>query len=204
MERGLVQVGQQQDNVLSTVNSLHAKLDGILNAAASHPHVSETHQARYASIAGRADNQNIPRRVQAVTRIGANAQDTGLSGTLQPVPGPGPPPAGISATSSTSEKATTATSGRPLCVSLDGQDFYFQAADLPSNPPSIHYSDDIPGLFRDWHSSGLLVVSGHGIPIKHWDKFYKKRGYGGVVTTDVWETIKAEWGNWKVRTNITE
>ncbi|KAH9842314.1 uncharacterized protein C8Q71DRAFT_876050 [Rhodofomes roseus] len=55
--------------------------------------------------------------------------------------------------------------------------------------------DNIPSLFREWHTSNLLTIAGRGIPVKHWDKVYKKRS--GVVETDAWHALRVEWGNWK-------
>ncbi|KAH9927790.1 uncharacterized protein B0H18DRAFT_875189 [Fomitopsis serialis] len=88
----------------------------------------------------------------------------------------------------------TTPADRCVCVNLDGRDIYFEKADLP-DPPAIHFSDDIPGLFLEWHASRRLIIAGHGIPIKHWDKLYKKRNK--LVETDAWKAIKVEWGNWK-------
>ena len=80
-------------------------------------------------------------------------------------------------------------------ITLDGEDIYFDRADLPG-PPAVHYSTNLPGLFRDWHDSSLLTVGNRGIPIKHWDKLYNKRK--GVTRTNAWTAIKMEWMNWKV------
>ncbi|TFY58918.1 hypothetical protein EVJ58_g6115 [Rhodofomes roseus] len=79
-------------------------------------------------------------------------------------------------------------------ISLDDQDIHIDKTHLP-DPPAIHFSDDIPALFEQWNTSQLLKIDGHGIPIKHWDKVYKKRN--GLVETDAWKAIKVEWGNWK-------
>ncbi|KAH9913413.1 uncharacterized protein B0H18DRAFT_888284 [Fomitopsis serialis] len=86
------------------------------------------------------------------------------------------------------------TSTQHIRISLDGHDIQFDRAHLP-DPPAIHFSDDISALFRDWHMSQWLRINGRGIPIKHWDKIYKKRN--GLVETDAWKAIKVEWGNWK-------
>ncbi|KAH9842322.1 uncharacterized protein C8Q71DRAFT_852893 [Rhodofomes roseus] len=56
-------------------------------------------------------------------------------------------------------------------------------------------TNNIPSLFREWHTSNLLTIAGRGIPVKHWDKVYKKRS--GVVETDAWHALRVEWGNWK-------
>ncbi|KZT72430.1 hypothetical protein DAEQUDRAFT_755239 [Daedalea quercina L-15889] len=90
--------------------------------------------------------------------------------------------------------AVTSARQRPVCINLDGEDLHVDKTHLP-DPPAIHFSDDIPALFREWHASQLLVIAGRGIPIKHWDKLYKKRN--GIAETDAWHAIKVEWGNWK-------
>ncbi|EPS93784.1 hypothetical protein FOMPIDRAFT_92652 [Fomitopsis schrenkii] len=81
-------------------------------------------------------------------------------------------------------------------VSINGKDILIEPVHLP-DPPAVHFSKDIPALFHEWHSSQMLMISGRGIPIKHWDKIYKKTGGTIAGKKDIWQAIKAEWGNWK-------
>jgi hypothetical protein len=77
---------------------------------------------------------------------------------------------------------------------LEDEDFAFDRTDV-SDPPAKHFSDDIPGLFQQWHHSDLLIVNGRGIPIKFWPEFYRaKKG----IKQGAWKLIRVEWGNWKV------
>jgi hypothetical protein len=39
-------------------------------------------------------------------------------------------------------------------------------------------------------------VNGHGIPIKYWGEFFKKLKTRSK--NSAWDSIKVEWGNWKV------
>ncbi|KAG1748445.1 uncharacterized protein EDB91DRAFT_1079400 [Suillus paluster] len=56
---------------------------------------------------------------------------------------------------------------------------------VPS-PPTVHLSKDINRLCEEWEESNLLVVNGHGIPIKYWGEFYKK---GKGVKTAAWDAL---------------
>ncbi|KAG0702936.1 hypothetical protein DFH29DRAFT_998890 [Suillus ampliporus] len=76
---------------------------------------------------------------------------------------------------------------------LDGERFEYDKAHVPE-PPTIHLSQDIEWLCKEWESSNLLCVGGHGIPVKHWGEFYK-RGKG--VKNTAWDALRVEWGNWK-------
>ncbi|KAG2751610.1 hypothetical protein P692DRAFT_20872294 [Suillus brevipes Sb2] len=78
-------------------------------------------------------------------------------------------------------------------VLLNGEKFEYDKALVPE-PPTIHLSQDIDWLCKEWESSNLLCVGGHGIPVKHWGEFYK-RGKG--VKNTVWDALRVEWGNWK-------
>ncbi len=78
---------------------------------------------------------------------------------------------------------------------LDGVRIAFDKTTVP-NPPQVSFADDISRLFREWHQSELLVIGGHGIPIKHWGWFYKKRTH---IKSHVWDVIRAKWNKWKVR-----
>ncbi|KAG2745160.1 hypothetical protein P692DRAFT_20837017 [Suillus brevipes Sb2] len=76
---------------------------------------------------------------------------------------------------------------------LDGEKFEYDKALVPE-PPTIHLSQDIDQLCKEWESSNLLCVGGRGIPVKHWGEFYK-RGKG--VKNTAWDALRVEWGNWK-------
>ncbi|GBE85378.1 hypothetical protein SCP_0705730 [Sparassis crispa] len=83
-------------------------------------------------------------------------------------------------------------------VNLGGEDFAFDKTQVP-DPPSIHFSDDIPRLFREWHSSTVLRIpinTGCSIPIKYWDLFYKKKS-SVPGKEKAWGRVRMKWGNWK-------
>ena len=46
-------------------------------------------------------------------------------------------------------------------------EFAFDVCDV-LDPPAINFSNDIDWHFCEWEISTLLVINGHGIPIKHW------------------------------------
>ncbi|KAJ7670160.1 hypothetical protein DFH06DRAFT_911082, partial [Mycena polygramma] len=64
-------------------------------------------------------------------------------------------------------------------------------------PPNIHFSSDMPRLFREWEESGLLTVNGSGIAIKDWPLFYKRRKQAAGQKNGAWDKIRTVWGNWK-------
>jgi hypothetical protein len=64
-------------------------------------------------------------------------------------------------------------------------------------PPAQRFSRDIPNLFREWEVSNLLQIDGKGIPVKDWDKIYKKKV---GLFLQAWKAIRVQWGNWKVCT----
>jgi hypothetical protein len=79
-------------------------------------------------------------------------------------------------------------------VQLGDNKFSFDRTTV-DDPPAKHFSEDIEGLFEQWNNLSLLIVNGHGIPIKYWPKFYQaKKGF----KSGAWKAIRVEWGNWKV------
>ncbi|KAF8417536.1 hypothetical protein L210DRAFT_3767239 [Boletus edulis BED1] len=72
-------------------------------------------------------------------------------------------------------------------------EFTFDIRYIP-DPPAINFSNDIDRLFREWEVSTLLVINGHGVPVKHWGQFYKK-AVGAKDTA--WDALKTKWGKWK-------
>ncbi|KAJ7269211.1 hypothetical protein C8J57DRAFT_991959, partial [Mycena rebaudengoi] len=64
-------------------------------------------------------------------------------------------------------------------------------------PPNIHFSGDIPRLFREWESSTLLMVNGRGISIKHWPLFISV-GSKAVTSKMVPGIRFGQWGNRKL------
>ncbi|KAJ7825672.1 hypothetical protein B0H14DRAFT_3874404 [Mycena olivaceomarginata] len=81
-------------------------------------------------------------------------------------------------------------------VLLDGEEFSFDSTQVP-NPPNIHFSNDIPRLFKEWESSTLLRVNGRGIAIKDWPMFYQRRKQSRSHKSGAWDKIRTAWGNWK-------
>ncbi|KAJ6598543.1 hypothetical protein B0H10DRAFT_1959374 [Mycena sp. CBHHK59/15] len=84
-----------------------------------------------------------------------------------------------------------------MVVLLDDEELTFDYTRVP-NPPNIHFSGDIPRLFREWESSTLLIVNGRGIAIKYWPLFYRRRKQGLNHKNGAWDKIRTVWGNWKV------
>lgn len=84
-----------------------------------------------------------------------------------------------------------------MVFDLDGETLYFDKTRVP-NPPCVNFSGDISRLFREWHTSTILTVNGRGIPVKHWEQFYKKRK---GIKEHAWELVGVKWGKWKVRNN---
>ena len=79
-------------------------------------------------------------------------------------------------------------------LNLPHTEFMFNIHNVP-DPPTINFSNDIDWLFHKWEISTLLIVNGHGIPIKHWGQFYKKAA--GAKGT-AWNALKTKWSKWKV------
>ncbi|KAH9840011.1 uncharacterized protein C8Q71DRAFT_703190 [Rhodofomes roseus] len=169
------QVKHSQDQILSSVTTLCTKLNTLIDTRL---HIDPSRVATstqgpgYVPTGSRADNRNIPSSVQASVPL-TTTLDPRITRTVP---------------------QEIAPANNRVCINLDGQDIYFDKSDLP-DPPAVHFSDNISALFREWHESRRLVVAGHGIPIKYWDKLYQKRN--GFVNTDAWRAIKVEWGNWK-------
>ncbi|KAJ7655998.1 hypothetical protein DFH06DRAFT_991982 [Mycena polygramma] len=84
-----------------------------------------------------------------------------------------------------------------MVVVLDNdEEFTFDITRVP-NPPNIHFSSDMPRLFREWEDSALLTVNGRGIAIKYWPLFYKRRKQAASQKNGAWDKIRSVWGNWK-------
>ncbi|PBK65763.1 hypothetical protein ARMSODRAFT_1021807 [Armillaria solidipes] len=79
-------------------------------------------------------------------------------------------------------------------VFLDELAVMFDPAKVPSIP-AVSFADDIAGLARNWHSSNLLVLGGHGIPIKHWDKIYKAQFN---IRKNAWKSFRSTYSDWHV------
>ncbi|OSD07468.1 hypothetical protein PYCCODRAFT_1463720 [Trametes coccinea BRFM310] len=88
---------------------------------------------------------------------------------------------------------TTIPSDNLMLFELDGERIPFDRTTVP-NPPQVSFANDLSRLFREWHQSTLLVISGRGIPIKHWAWFYKKRTH---IKPQVWDVMRAKWNKWK-------
>jgi hypothetical protein len=88
----------------------------------------------------------------------------------------------------------------PVCDSqfktivIDGEDVTFDISSV-ADPPAISFAEDVPRLLREWYASSYLTVAGHGIPIRHWDKFYMARG---GIKHGAWDSFRSTWHNWKV------
>ncbi|OBZ71138.1 hypothetical protein A0H81_08474 [Grifola frondosa] len=80
-----------------------------------------------------------------------------------------------------------------MVLDIGGQELTFDKTKVP-NPPPINFSDNLSQLFAEWHVSDLLKVNGHGIPVKHWECFYKKRM---GIKSGAWSILRVKWGNWK-------
>ncbi|KAI0702877.1 hypothetical protein BC835DRAFT_1410906 [Cytidiella melzeri] len=80
--------------------------------------------------------------------------------------------------------------------SIDGSAITFDKGVPICNLPSVHFLQRIPDLFHHWNKSNLVMLNGHGVPVKHWDRLYKVRG-AGVAQSSQWANARAEWANWK-------
>jgi hypothetical protein len=82
-------------------------------------------------------------------------------------------------------------------LEIDGERLTFDISAVP-NPPTVSFADNVELLLGEWYSSSRLVVAGHGIPIRHWDKFYMKKH---KIKPHAWDSLRSTWHNWKVRTS---
>ncbi|KAH9842317.1 uncharacterized protein C8Q71DRAFT_852898 [Rhodofomes roseus] len=187
LERGMSQVERKQDQVLNRMQTLCTKFDNLINGG----HGTTSHVSAEMRPGG-------PEYVPTVSSTGTDSQNIRRP-TTPSTPRTAVPPH-LVAPQLASDPPTLSTPvlphppQRPVCISLDGENIYVDRTHIP-DPPAIHLSDNIPSLFREWHTSNLLTIAGRGIPVKHWDKVYKKRS--GVVETDAWHALRVEWGNWK-------
>lgn len=115
------------------------------------------------------------------------------------------PPTVASTAQTSGPDSAVIKEGTHLMVYLDGEEVVFRREEIPTEPPAIHFSNNIDGLLREWHTSRRLIIGNRGIPIKCWDQIYKEK----AQTTEnkeakeksVWSVIRTEWGNWKVSEN---
>lgn len=79
-------------------------------------------------------------------------------------------------------------------INFDGIEVTFDVTTVQS-PPAVSFADDIAKLAREWYSSSILTIAGHGIPIRHWDKVYKKKAR---IKNGAWASFRSTWNNWGV------
>lgn len=100
------------------------------------------------------------------------------------------------------DTATTSTELTESCnlvtVNLSDGPFTFDKTKV-ERPPAQRFSKDIEGLFRNWKSSNLLKIGERGIPVRDWDKIYKKKV---GIYQKAWDVVRVQWGNWKVRGRV--
>lgn len=180
LERQLFRVEEKHDRTLSNILSLSIKFDTFVNSpqAQGIPHVWHPQTIQTAS--------EGPSHVPAASGHASDSRN---------IPHPMETLEAPTHNASSQREATS----QLVCARLDDEDFYFDKTCLP-DPPSIHYSQDIPALFREWHSSQLLTIDGRGIAIKHWEALYKK--CKGFTDSNTWKVIGVEWLNWKVSTTL--
>ena len=89
---------------------------------------------------------------------------------------------------------TESTAKTMRTIEIDGLDVIFDVASVP-DPPTVSFADNVESLVTEWYSSQKLLVAGHGIPIRHWDKFYMKRY---KIKLHAWDSLRSSWNNWKV------
>lgn len=81
-------------------------------------------------------------------------------------------------------------------IMLNGIKIRVDPKEIPITPLAMKFSNDLNGLFREWHSSTLLKIAGHGIPLKLWPEVYK---LAGQAHWSSWQqTHKVLWSNFKV------
>jgi hypothetical protein len=122
---------------------------------------------------------------------------------LQYKPGPSQAPSAKSLSLSTTETLPREKipAANLAIARLGDEDFAYDKSKL-QGPPLIHLSKDIQQLCQEWESSKLLVVNGRGIPVKFWGEFFKKSKTR--MEFSAWDSIKVEWGNWKVSYSNTQ
>ncbi|KAA1471617.1 hypothetical protein DENSPDRAFT_750769, partial [Dentipellis sp. KUC8613] len=63
-------------------------------------------------------------------------------------------------------------------------------------PPTISFKDNLDGLFVEWYASDRIVLGGRGIPIRVWDRLYKKAADVPRLQK-AWRKFRGTWGQWK-------
>lgn len=69
--------------------------------------------------------------------------------------------AGISFANPTPASVSTPTavnSETHLVVHFGDEEVIFNKADIPIEPPAVHFANNIDGLLREWHDSRRLVI----------------------------------------------
>lgn len=93
------------------------------------------------------------------------------------------------------QSASTESTAKDMrTIEINGFKLTFNVTSVPS-PPRISFADNVDLLFTEWYSSQKLLVTGHGIPIRHWDKFYMKKH---KIKEDAWISLRSTWNNWRV------
>lgn len=81
-------------------------------------------------------------------------------------------------------------------IMLNGIEIRVDPKEIPITPLAMKFSNDLNYLFREWHSSTLLKIADHGIPLKLWPEVYK---LAGQAHWSSWQqTHKVLWSNFKV------
>lgn len=146
-------------------------------------------------------------RITEVLRVVGNCPTPlaqSLQPCLQPYPCAGPSALGITPQYNENtdvpqhtlpESTISSPASRTVTIHFDGiGTLTFDPTTVP-DPPPITFADDLDQLFTEWYNSRRLVVAGHGIPIRHWDRLYLKKS---KVKADAWVSYRTRWSNWKV------
>ncbi|KAJ3540346.1 hypothetical protein NM688_g6237 [Phlebia brevispora] len=73
-----------------------------------------------------------------------------------------------------------------ILILPDGSEIIYDKTLVTSmpNPPSMHFSKNLPSLMLHWNESTLLSINGQGIPVKFWDFVYSVRDCKLATVTD--------------------
>ncbi|KAK0242147.1 hypothetical protein EDD85DRAFT_946270 [Armillaria nabsnona] len=123
---------------------------------------------------------------EAYNELKANAPDTITASPAMP-----------SLPTEVTDSPNSRESDNMKTVFLDDLAVTFDPAKVPSIP-AISFANDISGLAKNWHSSNLLVLGGHRISIKHWDKIYKAQFN---IKKNAWKSFRLTYSNWQFMIN---
>ncbi|PIL27067.1 hypothetical protein GSI_10206 [Ganoderma sinense ZZ0214-1] len=203
MERRIVSCQQEMVNQFEGVHSelscLHSELAGFAATTKGRPTTPDATGTQRRSVS------SLPRKPKSHLYDGPQSvsQRFEIGPTVHTVPTLAAPAAvHVATTSMASSDLSDAVVPRDAIppanlLTFDFDDstmLHFDKTYQVSNPPKVTFSDNLSQLFKEWHVSNLLRVNGRGIPVKDWDRFYKKRT---GIKQHAWDLLRVQWGTWK-------